>query len=112
MTDDSLPELRASQRIMFAGTDQFNYTFKIITVHKPSLHPGFSTVIGHRAYNYGNLINVSVCVTWGRAIKMHDYWVELLVRGPLPDAIEEIGMGQWAAGSLFYPKARKYDKGG
>ena len=112
MLDKILANLKASERIMFAGTDRFGETYKIITLRRQSLHPGFATVIGHRAYNDGHLIDASVCVTWERALKMHDYWVETLVRGPLPDAIVDIGMGQWALGKLIYPRAKKYQEGG
>lgn len=101
-----------STPLRFVGVDQFGHRFRVVTEQQLTLHPGFATVVAHKAYPSQKLIVVGVCFSWERAIKMHEYWMDVLVRGPLPDALEDIGMGVWKDGRILVPRSQRYSKGG
>jgi ribosomal protein L21E len=96
----------------YVGTDQYGNKL-IICTNRPHSCPGWVTSISHKGYGRGQTITVSCCVSTPKAEAMHHKWIHLLTVGPLPETLEEIGIGPngWKDESIsIYPLSSWYNR--
>lgn len=96
--------------LKWTGLDAHNERYILHTTTCPGVHPGWATRLSHKAFRNGETLTLSVCVTPEQAIKMHNYWRDLFILGPVPVYIEDIVLeeGLIQFGRTFYPRDSRY----